>query len=224
MSNQIAKIENATFDAIRSPEVFTAIASQVQTHVKQNGLISNIKGKMYPQVEAWQFAGGLLNLFPRVTAVVDVSNGQKGVYKYRAEVEIYDYTGEEPKFVTAAVAICSNEEPTKKHFAEYAIASMAQTRAIGKGFRVLLGWLMKASGYEPTPAEDMDQASDDSNKPNLIAIKQEYRKFAERAIDACATAADVVDLGRIATAFNDDESWLGNCRDQYTSLKNAGKF
>ena len=33
---------------------------------------------------------------------------------------------------------------------------MAQTRAIGKAYRNLLAWLMKAAGFEATPAEEMD--------------------------------------------------------------------
>ena len=38
---------------------------------------------------------------------------------------------------------------------EYAILSMAQTRAIGKAFRNLIGWVIKMAGYESTPAEEM---------------------------------------------------------------------
>jgi hypothetical protein len=33
---------------------------------------------------------------------------------------------------------------------------MAQTRATGKAFRNLISWLMKAAGFEATPAEEMD--------------------------------------------------------------------
>jgi hypothetical protein len=35
---------------------------------------------------------------------------------------------------------------------------MAQTRAEGKAYRMLLSWLMKAAGFEATPAEEMDFA------------------------------------------------------------------
>jgi hypothetical protein len=33
---------------------------------------------------------------------------------------------------------------------------MAQTRAVGKAFRMKIGWLLKIAGYETTPAEEMD--------------------------------------------------------------------
>lgn len=35
--------------------------------------------------------------------------------------------------------------------------SHAQTRAEGKAFRLLLGWLMQSAGFAPTPAEEMDE-------------------------------------------------------------------
>jgi hypothetical protein len=54
------------------------------------------------------------------------------------------------------VAICSNKEGNKRQWDEYAILSMAQTRATGKAFRNLISWLMKAAGFEATPAEEMD--------------------------------------------------------------------
>jgi hypothetical protein len=54
-------------------------------------------------------------------------------------------------------AVCTNSETKKADFDEYAIASMAQTRAIGKAFRNLLGYVMNAVGYEATPAEEMEE-------------------------------------------------------------------
>jgi hypothetical protein len=58
-------------------------------------------------------------------------------------------------------AVCSNKEHSKKRFDEYAIASMAQTRAVGKAYRNILAWLMKAAGFEATPAEEMDFIKDE---------------------------------------------------------------
>jgi hypothetical protein len=36
------------------------------------------------------------------------------------------------------------------------MASMAQTRALGKAFRMALSWIMKMAGFEGTYAEDME--------------------------------------------------------------------
>ena len=55
----------------------------------------------------------------------------------------------------AGFAVCSNKESGKKFYQEFAIMSMAQTRAIGKAYRNCLAWIIRAAGYEPTPAEEM---------------------------------------------------------------------
>lgn len=54
-------------------------------------------------------------------------------------------------------AICTNLEEAKIEFAEYAVQSMAQTRAIGKAYRNTIGFVMKSAGYEPTPLEEMEE-------------------------------------------------------------------
>jgi site-specific recombinase XerC len=51
---------------------------------------------------------------------------------------------------------------------------MAQTRAIGKAYRNLLAWLMKAAGFEATPAEEMDFAPKDeapTKKPKVFEVE-----------------------------------------------------
>lgn len=57
--------------------------------------------------------------------------------------------------VSQAEAFCSNLEESKMKNDEYAINSMAQTRATGKAFRIAFSWIMAMAGYEATPAEEM---------------------------------------------------------------------
>lgn len=58
------------------------------------------------------------------------------------------------------VGICSNLELSKSAFQEYAVNSMSQTRGIGKGYRNLIGFVMKSAGYEDTTAEEMQPVAD----------------------------------------------------------------
>jgi hypothetical protein len=74
--------------------------------------------------------------------------------KYQAKVTLFDMRSQHT--VGAGFAICSNKESGKKFYQEFAIASMAQTRAIGKAYRNILAWIIRAAGYEPTPAEEME--------------------------------------------------------------------
>lgn len=61
--------------------------------------------------------------------------------------------------VNYGVGLCSNLELLKSGFDEYSVNSMSQTRAIGKAYRNLLGFVMKAAGMETTPAEEMDEVN-----------------------------------------------------------------
>lgn len=67
--------------------------------------------------------------------------------------------------VSQAEAFCSNLEESKEKNDEYAIMSMAQTRATGKVFRIAFSWIMKMAGYEATPAEEMPREGFDNNEP-----------------------------------------------------------
>jgi hypothetical protein len=132
-----------------------SLSNELKRFVKEAHLVSNIKGKDYCNVEAWQMAGASLGLFPIITSVQDLSSENE--VKYMATCEVRSY--QDNKLVSVGIAICSNKEGSKKFFDEYAILSMAQTRAVGKAFRNQLAWLMKAAGFEATPAEEMDFAT-----------------------------------------------------------------
>ena len=127
------------------------MAKVLKQHVVGQSLYSEIVNKKYVHVDGWQFAGGLLGLFARVVNVEDLSKANET--KWKAEVEVYNL--KDNSVVGRGFAICSSSEGKKKGFDEYAILSMAQTRAIGKAYRNLLGWVMKTAGYESTPAEEL---------------------------------------------------------------------
>lgn len=137
---------------LANPTKTLELATELQRFVKEQGLTVNIKGKSYPMVESWQWAGAQLGLYPQLNYVSNLS--QDGELKYLAEVNICRFGSND--IITKGVAICSNKEANKRQWDEYAILSMAQTRATGKAFRNLLSWLMKAAGFEATPAEEMD--------------------------------------------------------------------
>jgi len=152
MSTELIKSE--TFDLAR-PEQSLKVAEILQRFVKEKRLTANIKGKEYPLVEAWCFAGSQLGLYPLLVHTENLSKETE--IKYSATVEIRRISDD--KLVSKGVAICTNKEASKRLFDEYAILSMAQTRAEGKAFRMLLSWIMKAAGFEATPAEEMDFAN-----------------------------------------------------------------
>ena len=159
---------------LAKPQQALEVASILQKFVNDKKLTANIKGKSYPLVEAWQFAGSQLGLYPLLTEIKDLSNEKE--IKYTATVEIRRVTTD--SLVGRGIALCSNKEASKRAFDEYAILSMAQTRAEGKAFRMLLAWLMKAAGFEATPAEEMDFAK----QPDIENVPDEGERHILRQL------------------------------------------
>ena len=175
------------------------LASELSKLIKEKGLSSNIQGKQFVNVEGWQFAGASLGLMPIITSTQDLSN--ETAIKYMATCEVRNITT--GQLVATGFALCSNAEKTKRYFDEYAILSMAQTRAIGKAYRNLLAWLMKAAGFEATPAEEMDFAKEEAKKPETTTkiIELEVEEVAEvdrvdliKQITDCTKNKELVDI------------------------------
>lgn len=131
------------------------LANDLAKFIRENKLFHNIQGKEYVNVEGWQYAGSRLGILPNVKKLIRIRNEKNDAeICYKAKISLIDLrTGAE---VGTGYALCSNTESTKKYYQEFAIASMAQTRAIGKAYRNILAWIIRAAGYEPTPAEEMD--------------------------------------------------------------------
>lgn len=142
---------------LANPKDLVNFAETLKTVIVQQKLFTNVKGKNFVHVEGWQFAGFSLGIVPIVTSLERIE--AEGEMKYRAEVELRRVSDDQK--VGYGVAICSNKEKGRNDQDEFAIASMAQTRAVGKAFRTVLSWLMKMAGYEATPAEEMYYVSGD---------------------------------------------------------------
>lgn len=186
------------FDLINSDSMLN-LSKDLAKLIKEKGLSSNIQGKQFVNVEGWQFAGASLGLMPIITETTDLTRrgtepGQVEI-KYMAKCEVRNInTGQ---LVATGVAICSNFEHSKKRFDEYAILSMAQTRAIGKAYRNLLAWLMKAAGFEATPAEEMDFAVETPKKPSQTVQEVVAEIVEEEEIDIDAIKAEIANCTKV---------------------------
>lgn len=151
--------------SLSEPQQALSFATDLKNFITEKKLSTNIAGKDYINVEGWQFAGMMMGLYPVVVELENLSRSEQittggksflsKIYKFKATVELRDVRDNSVKGV--GIAFCSNEEPMKRSFQEYAVASMAQTRAVGKAYRNLLGFLVKAAGFESTPSEEMQE-------------------------------------------------------------------
>ena len=186
------------FDLINSDSMLN-LSKDLAKLIKEKGLSSNIQGKQFVNVEGWQFAGASLGLMPIITETTDLTRrgtepGQVEI-KYMAKCEVRNInTGQ---LVATGVAICSNFEHSKKRFDEYAILSMAQTRAIGKAYRNLLAWLMKAAGFEATPAEEMDFAAEAPKKPSQTVQEVVAEIVEEEEVDIDAIKMEIANCTKV---------------------------
>jgi hypothetical protein len=187
------------FDLINSDSMLN-LSKDLAKLIKEKGLSSNIQGKQFVNVEGWQFAGASLGLMPIITETTDLTRrgtepGQVEI-KYMAKCEVRNInTGQ---LVATGVAICSNFEQSKKRFDEYAILSMAQTRAIGKAYRNLLAWLMKAAGFEATPAEEMDFAPAEAPKKSTQTVQEVVAEIVEEEeVDIDAIKAEIANCTKL---------------------------
>lgn len=192
MSKTVSVVEKRQTISLQNPSEVMRFSNQLKEIIVKNKLFTNVKGKNYVNVEGWQIAGAFTGIEPIVEKIENLSEGD--TIRYRAEVALYDTKREGAK-CGMGMAICTNKEAGKKQFEEYAIASMAQTRAIGKAFRLKLGWLMKLAGYEPTPAEEIAEAEVVGKATNNSGeTERDLAKEVESAIKALEVAQTATDL------------------------------
>ena len=153
MADNMPYVPTVTRHPVLSPNDAAPVVRELTAKCTGNRFVSNISGRTYPRVEWWNAAGAALGLFP-----VEIRNVRQVVddpteIRYEAIVEIR--SGE--TVVTRGSAICTNKEKNWKGRDEYAIRSMAATRATGKAYRLGLSFLAVLANLEPTPAEEIPQ-------------------------------------------------------------------
>lgn len=137
-------------------------------------LTKRIGQKDHVLVEGWTLLGTMLGVFPVVEWTRQVPDG------WEARVEARTLAGQ---VVGAAEAECLRTENTWKGRDDYALRSMAQTRAVSKALRGPLGFVVTLAGYEATPAEEMPsertepQARVEGPKP--LAAPKSWAKLTE---------------------------------------------
>jgi hypothetical protein len=154
--------------------VATALADALKNIVDRQHLYTEIRGKRYPQVEAWMTIGRLDNVVAR--EVLDgITRHDDG--SYEAYVELIRLS--DGMVIGRASALCgmADDEPwggtpakngkaAQPPRAEYARRAMAVTRATSRAFRQQYSWIMALAGYQPTPADEMPDERGETHQPS----------------------------------------------------------
>jgi hypothetical protein len=115
--------------------------------------------------------------------------------------------------VSRGTGMCSNLELLKSGFDEYSVISMAETRSIGKAYRNLLGFVMKAAGVEPTPAEEMteDGKFENITVETIQALPEPSAKQFSELMKRCIKEGE--------TAFVEAQKHFRLTEDQISALR-----
>jgi hypothetical protein len=133
----------------KAAEVATALAAVID----KKGLFKVIGPKRHVLVEGWTLLGSILGVFPVCVWTREINgDGRQG---WEARVEAV----RDGKVIGAAEAQCLRAEKNWRDRDDFALRSMAQTRATSKALRMPLGFVVTLAGYEACPAEEMDGAT-----------------------------------------------------------------
>lgn len=128
----------------------TDVADALCPIIEQRKLYSDIQGRKYVKVEGWQTLGSMLGVTPVTVWTRRLEADEHQGWEARVEARTLD-----GRTIGAAEAECLRSENRWKIADDYAIRSMAQTRATSKALRSVLGFVVTLAGFEATPAEEV---------------------------------------------------------------------
>jgi hypothetical protein len=168
-----------TNDPVQVLEQAERVADALKRMLSAKGLTVDIQGREHVRVEGWTTLGSMLGVVPVVvwSRPIPGTERQYGSGQdtatgadWEARVEARTLDG---RIIGAAEATCSRDERTWRGRDDYALRSMAQTRATSKALRGPLGFVVTLAGYDATPAEEMPRdGSDRGGAPRAASDKQ----------------------------------------------------
>jgi hypothetical protein len=183
--------------------VKAADVSKALAHVvRDRKLFARINGKDYVLIGGWTPLGSMLGVFPVVVWSRKLDDG------WEARVEARTRDG---AIVGAAESECLRSERKWAKSDDYAIRSMAQTRATAKALRLPLGFVFELEGFEGTPADEIPASDDARSQPPATSaspgkIPPELRPTDEQR-------DEIITLVRTLERINPDVAWGSRCRE-----------
>ncbi len=149
----------------------TKIANILKSVIEQQKMFFKFGEKKHVTIDGWNTLGSLLSILPAENSVKKIEGG------YEAKVDLVNKNS--GIIVGSASAICLRSERNWEKRDDYAIRSMAVTRATGKAYRLAFSWIVTLAGYEPTPAEEMPhELLNSTNSVHSSAISKKENKAA----------------------------------------------
>jgi hypothetical protein len=122
------------------------VADELSRTIRAQKLAVPIAGGEHVLVEGWTLLGTLLGVYPVLVWSRKLDDG------WEARVEARTLDG---RVVGAAESECLRTERRWAKADDYAVRSMAATRATSKALRQPLGFVMSLAGFDVTPVEEL---------------------------------------------------------------------
>lgn len=219
---EVMEVQRHDLDVARDPQV---VLEEAKRAAKALGdVITNKKkpvifnGEQYLEFEDWQTVGRFYGITAKVIRTDPVEFGEVRGFEAHA-VAMSTRTGLE---ISAADAMCLNDEPNWAKKPLFQLRSMAQTRACAKALRNVLAWVVVLAGYKPTPAEEMDGVFKDNTRPPV----QQPTRASDRpqaASSPATTEGTIEDKLRAAIKEHGELSGLNEAAIISTFTKFQGK-
>jgi hypothetical protein len=177
----------AAFSFVDDPEEFLANATKqakvLKSFLVKSKSVMKIGNGEHVKVGGWQFLAQQAGLSVGTSAApITLNDGDTG---WKAHAIVY----RNGQIVGEADALCLRSERNWKGSDTYAICSMAQTRAISKAIRGVLGFVVVMAGYSDTPAEEMPREPRKRSSQKTELVGESFEDMFEPETADMATAA-----------------------------------
>ena len=207
VSGELVPVEHgrtlfATDDPVEVLDHARRMADALKTALDQGGMTMKIGKNEHVLIDGWQTLGSMLGVSPHVVwsrRLVPVGDDQRtSGWEARAEARTVD-----GRVVGAAEAMVTRAERNWRSADDYALRSMAQTRAMSKALRGPLGFVITLAGRNPTPAEEVPSEAPTAAQAGLphwaADVPADALDRFEANLAKILTAADVADPAQAAT-------------------------
>jgi hypothetical protein len=168
----------------RATAIANALSAVIEKQGLRVNMGTAEKPRWHVEVEGWQTLGTLLGTVPIIDYArpwTDPMTGRPQRVQYEARVEHFQGKGNDRRLVRVTTykvdgytwearvrivrngvtvgigeGLCSRYEPRWGTAEEYAVKSMAITRATSRALKQAAGWIVALAGYEATPAAEVD--------------------------------------------------------------------
>ncbi len=173
-------------ESARQAKVLKSFLDKTQSVIK-------ISQTEHVKIGGWQFLAQQAGLSVGTSAEPFEVEGETGwkahAIVYRGGVQV----GE-------ADALCLRSETNWKNRDTYALCSMAQTRAVSKAIKGVLGFIVVMAGYSDTPAEEMPREAS-ASPPKKDKAPAMRTRIKELSVEADALRGDTKTAGEVEAAI-----------------------